>query len=817
MVHHPERAAQAELLRYYDEAGIKLVKLRPETKRPLEEGWPQKQAPVAEVEDWVRRGGAVGWQLGEVSGWLGCVDLDWREAIALAPQFLPDTLRGAKGKEAPSQYFYYAPELGYKKFSGLEQPPSEVGAIKASADGRGHQVVVAPSVHPEKGRYHFVGGFNPAAIAHIGKDELRRRIGHLMLAALIARNLPPVRDEGGGGRHDLALALAGLMLRHGEAPEDIERVLVAAWEHRDAPREAIDDVRRSVRDTQTRIERGDPATGGTRLGELIPRMPEKIADFLEWKVRQPEPAEEPEPTEAPVRPDIQVNDVPLRQAGFQSLVALRRRNVPPRLYTRTGELVRIQRNEKGELGIHDLDVDGVLFELTRAANYVRVGKDTVTDVFPPKDIARYVLASPNPRQFPALERITTTPTFRTDGTILSEPGYDEASALIYDPPETLKPSVPEHPSDQDVITAKALLTDWLGDFPYTSQASLANTLALALTPVMRGVIDGPVPLAAVDKPSPGTGASLLIEAIAIATSGQPPGALGAPSDDNEMRKAITSELREGKSWLFLDNVHVELKSSALARALTTSVWEDRILGVSKIARVPQRAVWVATGNNLRLSTEIARRCYWIRLDAKVAEPWRRKPSEFKHPQLIVWTAENRSHLLSALLALGRRWFAEGCPGPSKDTPIIGSFEEWSRVVGGVLHAAGVEGFLANSEELYRRATDDAGSWEAFLTAWFEGFGETPKTTKEVAEALYGRNDGYEELRETLPDEFGTPDPDLRDPGFTRRLGNTFSKREHVRYGPEGYRLIRDGTKKNASRWKVVCGGDAQRDEERPRL
>jgi putative DNA primase/helicase len=127
--------------------------------------------------------------------------------------------------------------------------------------------------------------------------------------------------------------------------------------------------------------------------------------------------------------------------------------------------------------------------------------------------------------------------------------------------------------------------------------------------VLRELIDGPVPFAAVDKPTPGTGASLLVDSLALATSGRYPGALGAVEDDNEMRKAITSALRDPEAWLFLDNVNVELKSAALARALTAEIWEDRILGVSKTLRAPVRSVWVATGNNLELSLEIARRSY----------------------------------------------------------------------------------------------------------------------------------------------------------------------------------------------------------------
>jgi len=105
----------------------------------------------------------------------------------------------------------------------------------------------------------------------------------LATAALIAREMPPTKEEGGGGRHNLALALAGYMLRNGEAAEDVEKMLVGAWWVRKAPREALEDVRRGVRDTAARLARNEPATGGRRLEELIPGMPAKIADFLGWE------------------------------------------------------------------------------------------------------------------------------------------------------------------------------------------------------------------------------------------------------------------------------------------------------------------------------------------------------------------------------------------------------------------------------------------------------------------------------------------------------------------------------------------------------
>ena len=271
------------LLRFYDNEGIKLVRLSHRTKKPVDDEWQLRPLALEDIEEWVRSGGDVGWQCGEVSGWMSAVDLDCTEARRLASKFLPETLRGAKGKEAPSQYFYRSAELGYKKFSELGGP-GELIALMASNNGRGHQqVAVAPSIHREKGPYHFVDGYNPAAIAVVGKDELRHRVGMLAVATLIARHLPPSKEEGGGGRHDIALALAGYMLRNGEATEDVEKMLTAAWGVRDASRQAVEDVRRSVRDTSVRLARNEPATGGRKLGELVPRMPEKIADFLGWE------------------------------------------------------------------------------------------------------------------------------------------------------------------------------------------------------------------------------------------------------------------------------------------------------------------------------------------------------------------------------------------------------------------------------------------------------------------------------------------------------------------------------------------------------
>jgi putative DNA primase/helicase len=522
--------------------------------------------------------------------------------------------------------------------------------------------------------------------------------------------------------------------------------------------------------------------------------------------RAPEQGEGRTPRELS-KPDIETRDVPLRLPGKQALAALTRVNDDalqktnlPRLYVRGGEPVRVRYNEDGELTIQDMSVYTVMHEVTNAAEFWRTPKKGDPElVSPPKDVCHYVL---NALQwsFPRLNGITSVPVFRPDGTVVTERGYDPVTGLIYDPPAGFVVSMPEEPAEEDVENALSLIGEVIGDFPYADKASRANTIALAMTPVLREVIDGPVPLAAIDKPTPGTGASLLIESLALATSGSLPGALGAVEDDNEMRKQITSKLRNSEAWVLLDNVNVELKSASLAKALTCGVWEDRILGVSKTLRVPIRNVWVATANNLELSLELARRTYWIRLDARVARPWERPTEEFTHPDLKGWVREQRAVILSALLTLGRYWFLQGKPVP-EGAPVMGSFESWSKTLAGVLSAAGVEGFLENSKGLYERSTEDVGLWAFFLDVWRKTYGGEGVTTQTLAEALQSLE--HKDLREALPGDFS-----LMDEHLARKLGRAFSKKEGVRYGSDNLHIVRAGAAQRAVKWAVRAGDEA---------
>ena len=359
------------------------------------------------------------------------------------------------------------------------------------------------------------------------------------------------------------------------------------------------------------------------------------------------------------------------------------------------------------------------------------------------------------------------------------------------------PAIPESLSGEDlrnaVKKAVALLEEVIHDFPFDSEASKTNALAALFTPVLRDLIPGPVPMAIFDKPQQGTGASLLVDSISLIATGRPAYMTTPPEGrerEEEWRKKATSILLEGRSIVTVDNIEGVLKSAVLGALLTCTYWQDRALGKNELISVLHRTTWFVTGNNVRLSGDMPRRCYTVRLDAKRARPWQRDSSKFKHPNLLEWVKEKRGELLVAIFILAKAWIAAGRPLPN-NLPNLGSFEDWIKIIGGILAYAGIGGFLENLEEMYDKSEDDDG-WEGFLAAWYEKWGEQRITTSEIKKELAEN----ENLLNSLPGDL-----DHNDKGFTRRLGHALKAR-NGRHFLSGLYIEKSRTVQKIASWRV---------------
>jgi len=377
--------------------------------------------------------------------------------------------------------------------------------------------------------------------------------------------------------------------------------------------------------------------------------------------------------------------------------ALTAENHRPTLYRRSVNVIRIKRTDHGDLHVAPLGPDDMAGMLYRVARWVRrkvvEGKIVLTDSVPPPYIARDMLNIASDK-LPVLEAVVRAPMFGASGKLVVTNGYypEERLALIIEE-NLVVPPVPEHPAPDEIAEARRLLLDdLLVDFDFKHTADRAHAVATLVLPFIRKLIPGPTPLHLVESPSPGSGKGLLCSVVTLVATGEDCPTRSLSEYDDEIRKMITAELSRAKPIILLDNINTDsggkLDSASLAAALTTTVWTDRILKETRMADLPNQALWLLTANNPRLSMELARRSVRIRIVPTQDRPWLR--NTFKHSDLKGWVRENRGKLVAAVLVLVRAWQAVGSPRSSQR---LGSYEPWSAVVGGILDTAGIPGFL----------------------------------------------------------------------------------------------------------------------------
>jgi hypothetical protein len=494
----------------------------------------------------------------------------------------------------------------------------------------------------------------------------------------------------------------------------------------------------------------------------------------------------------------------MRDVTIDSLQALQEANIPPEIFVRRGSLVHISIDERSRARVEVVDEPYLRGRMSRAANYFKITREELRHCLPPSPVVSDILSlQAADWRFPSLEAITEIPLLRPDGSLLRTPGYDLLTNVFYSPaPGLVVPDLAMEPTADDVQNAVNLILELLSEFPFKDDASRANTIALLVTPCIRNAIQGQVPLALIDAPQPGTGKSLLARLVAEIATGGAAAMMNAPRDDDEWRKAITAALLSNAPIVIYDNLQHPLQSASLAMALTTPCWKDRVLGESRTVAIPQLCTWVATGNNIRLGGDLPRRCFWIRLDSQMSQPWTREG--FKHPDLIAWVRERRGELIGALLTIARAWFAAGSPPVS--VAALGSFEQWAKTLGGMLAHAGITGFLQNLQELYSLADDGAPQWEGFLTALRARVGEDSFSVSELADRLQSDS----ELRESLPEDLlgAWGDKESASNGFRTKLGKALKARAGTRFGADPVFLGRAGTESRGGRvrWRVVRAG-----------
>ena len=397
----------------------------------------------------------------------------------------------------------------------------------------------------------------------------------------------------------------------------------------------------------------------------------------------------------------------------------------------------------------------------------------------PVEVARMILDRKGAGwdAIPRLRGVIHAPTLRPDHSVISEPGYDPASGLLFCS-DRIWQQQPASPTKQDGKRALEYLARPLSGFPFVSDADRAAALALLITAVLRPALKT-APMFCVTAPAAGTGKSLLVDLASILSIGRTAAVMTPTPDDGEMEKRLGAILLAGDNVLNIDNVSHPLKSDFLCQALTQDEMQVRVLGLSKTARISPTALIAATGNNLSLVGDLNRRVVQIRLDARCERPDAR---EFDFDATKFATA-NRMKLATAALTVVRSYLACGTP---PQVTAFGSFQDWSDTVRSALIWLGLPDCLGDVDAM--RAEDPE---KAELRGILESLPRGRFTAKEIVAMTAGDADLREAL-EGLADRSGKIS--------SKRLGRYFLRHQRVVIGG---RWIEPGAhSKNGTTWRV---------------
>lgn len=405
--------------------------------------------------------------------------------------------------------------------------------------------------------------------------------------------------------------------------------------------------------------------------------------------------------------------------------------IDPEVFHRGGRLCQVRADELNQLKIEELSVHGVRSRLAHAADWYKwelqgrgENKTSVKrNVSVPVHITQYLMSTEDLGKFHALQGIVNHPVLRDDGTWHSLPGYDERTQYYVNPQSVV--GLENKPMSVD--EAKALIFDeLLFDFPFESDASLANAIAFALNPLIRTLVGyAPTPLFVFDAPVSRTGKGLLVDTLHRVVTGLPVNVSTPAENEEEWEKRIITSLMAGSEVVFYDEVETtvtkRLRSGKLGAAITANQFGGRLLGSNTLISVPVRCTWVIAGNNILLGEDLLNRSVFITLVSNTENPEDRDPNEFKH-NLPSWATQNRNQLLSALMTFIDEWIRQG----SKRADVrLAGFEDWVQITAGILDSVGIKGLLQNRSDIMARVNTGREEIKKFVLAVVEEFGENP--------------------------------------------------------------------------------------------
>jgi hypothetical protein len=769
----------------------KVPKLKEWSKRP--------RADLAMCETWARDGN-IGLRTGQISG-VVVIDDDTPDGAGAAALKLPVTPTVITGS-GKRHYYFKAPAEPIKNSAGKLADHLDVR-------GEGGQVVFPGSIHPDTNQpYTWAPSLSPddvplaelpqEIVGRLAPKRSKRTTPHS--APLTNEQVDRLRAYTTEGLEKAAERIAATP--EGSRNDKLNReaftfggFIAAGLQLRDAVVSALSEA--ASRAGLPIDEASKTIEGGIAAGEASPIDAHDVLHHLEsrsrsaagpgirpvieiWGGELPRMVDEAE--------DALLNDGGAKVFQFGNCLARLVRTTDP---TIAPGVVR----PIGSLAIRPIDVTYLVERLTRAATFQKQVKNRVIQVDCPTKVAKTYLSREGCWRVLLLTGVIEAPTLRPDGSILDQPGYDDATGLFFDPGTTEFPVVPASPSRDDAKAALAKLKILIKDFPFVARSDHSAALSAMLTVTVRRSLRT-APAFAFGAPKMSSGKSLLADCVAMVATGRPCAVMTQGKDDDENRKRMLALLLDGESVPCIDNIDRPFGDASMCAVLTQTRFRDRLLGASKMAVAPTNVTWLLTGNNLILAGDISTRVVPCDLDPRCERPEEREFDVDLHEYIPA----HRADLVVAALTVLRAFQAAGCP-KQKRLSRFGRFEMWSTWIRSALvwldevDPCEGRGRIEESDPVREILGNVLASWHEVIG---ERFVTTAEAIQEALAARGGGNGGFlDALIAAAPGKGDQPD--------ARKLGHwikRFLNRIEV-----GLRLERGGERQHVASWRVAAAVD----------
>lgn len=394
----------------------------------------------------------------------------------------------------------------------------------------------------------------------------------------------------------------------------------------------------------------------------------------------------------------------------------------------------------GDLGkvIQIYFMDALRERVMRAMDFYSLGRGRTqgnwNPIKCPDDILKTLLARRGGKA-PPLAGLLPIPTVCSDGRDIYIPHYDYETGLLptFGPGKFFTP-----PSHADGLTRQRakesyqfLVKELFAEFSFRDPIDASVAVAALLTGVVRSTC-GIAPAFAFTAPVQGTGKTTLASVIGEVITGYAPGANSWPASDEELEKVILSILRDGQKIILFDNVPKgeRIRSAPLAKLLTGTVFQGRILGQSQTLSLPSSVLVLFTGNNITLEDDMASRVFECYLDAGMERPDRRHYSR----DVCRWARAHRAEIVQAALTVILAFVSPEAPQDDRRTKVANRtptrFPEWDRLVRFPIVWAGGEDIAVKLDQAHD-ADPGLLPLRELLQSWRPALGESPVTASEV--------------------------------------------------------------------------------------